>query len=74
MSDQAIQGAPKARRKPQGPRKPSPFYLFVKVDAAAAAGQQVTLAASFRDPRKMAEHFAAANANGEQLLVVTPEV
>lgn len=74
MSDQSAAGTvAKKRRAPQGPRKPSPLYLFIKVDTAAAVGSQVTLAASYRDPRKMAERYTQSQANGEQLLVVTPE-
>ena len=71
MSDQATSTAvaPKKRRAPQGPRRPSPIYAFVK---AGDAGQ-VQLTAQFRDPRKMATYVAQANANGEQLLVIAPE-
>ena len=60
---------PKKRRAPQGPRKPSPLYAFVKIDES----NKVALSASFRDPRKMAEYFSTATANGEQLLVISPE-
>lgn len=60
--------AEKKTRKAQGPRKPSPLYAFVKVVEG-----KVELANSFRDPRKMAEYFNTANANGEQLLVINPE-
>ena len=73
MSDQSAMAPAKKTRKPQGPRKPTPFYLFLKVDAGAAAGQQISVSKSFRDPRKMAEYFGTANTNGEQLVVVTPE-
>lgn len=73
MADQAYPAtattdAPKKRRAPQGPRTPSPLYAFVKV----VDGNKVELAQSFRDPRKMAEYFNTANANGEQLLVISP--
>ncbi len=61
--------APKKKRAPQGPRKPSPLYAFVKVDEAG----KVQLAAQFRDPRKMAERFTTAASEGEQLLVISPE-
>lgn len=62
-------GSAKKTRKPQGPRKPSPLYAFVKTDAENKVG----LAASFRDPRKMAEYFPTATANGESLLIISPE-
>lgn len=58
----------KKTRKPQAPRVPSPFYIFVKIEGDKAKASQ-----SFKDPRKMAQYLETANANGEQLLVVTPE-
>lgn len=65
----ATDAGKKPRRKPQGPRTPSSIYAFVKVDE----NNKVALATCFRDPRKMAAYFNTANANGEQLLVLTPE-
>lgn len=62
-------GTPRKRRAPQGPRRPSPIYIFVKIDDAGKA----SVAATFRDPRKMAEYFPTAKEEGSELLVVTPE-
>lgn len=59
----------KKRRAPQGPRKPSPLYAFVRINGE----NKPELAQSFRDPRKMAEYFPTASANGEHLLILTPE-
>lgn len=66
MADEA---APKKTRKAQGPRKPSSFYLFAKADEAG----KITVAQAFKSPHKMAEYFNTAQANGEQLVVITPE-
>lgn len=63
-------GAVKKTRKAQGPRKPSPLYAFVRSNAETG---KVELATSFRDPRKMAEYFPTATANGEDLLIIAPE-
>lgn len=68
----AAAAAPK-KRKAAGPRKPSPLYVFLTVDASLPAGKQAVAKAQFRDPRKMAEYFPTATENGEQLLIVTPE-
>lgn len=59
----------KKRRAPQGARKPAALYVFVKADEQG----KVSMTGQFRDPRKMAEYFGTASANGEQLLVVAPE-
>lgn len=70
MADANQTEAPvKAKRKPQGPRVPSPLYAFVKADEQG----QVSLTAQFRDPRKMAQYVATATANREQLLVIAPD-
>lgn len=71
MSDQSTGtvGGEKKRRKPQGPRKPSPLYAFVRLSAEG----KPELATSFRDPRKMAEYFPTATSNGEHLLIIAPE-
>lgn len=68
--EQNTEVAPKKRRAPQGPRKPSPLYAFVKVNQESG---KVELATSFRDPRKMAEYFPTATQNGEDLLIIAPE-
>lgn len=68
--------AAKAKRKPQGPRKPSPIYAFAKVTDAAGAvipGAKVELAFTTRNPHKMAEYFPQSNTNGESFLILTPE-
>lgn len=68
--------APKKRRAPQGPRRPSPLYAFATIvgsDGAPVAGAKVTITQQFRDPRKMAQYVAEANSKGEQLLVIAPE-
>jgi hypothetical protein len=62
-------GAPRRRRAPQGPRRPSPIYIFVKIDGN---GKPV-VAQTFRDPRKMADYFNTSKEEGSELLVVTPE-
>lgn len=62
-------GAPRRRRASTGPRRPSPIYIFVKIDEAGKA----SVAATFKDPRKMAEYFPTAKEEGSELLVVTPE-
>jgi hypothetical protein len=62
-------GTPRKRRASTGPRRPSPIYIFVKIDDAGKA----SVAATFRDPRKMAEYFPTAKEEGSELLVVTPE-
>lgn len=61
-------GAPRKRRAPQGPRRPSPIYIFVSIQDG-----KPSVAATFRDPRKMAEYFPTAKEEGSELLVVTPE-
>lgn len=58
------------RRAPQGPRRPSPIYVFVKTDPTTG---KPAATAVFRDPRKMADHFQTAKEEGSELLVVTPE-
>lgn len=62
-------GQPRKRRAPQGPRRPSPIYIFVKLDDSG----KPTVSQTFRDPRKMAEYFPTAREEGSELLVVTPE-
>lgn len=62
-------GTPRKRRAPQGPRKVNPLYAFVRIDE----GGKPQLAASFKDPRKMAEYFPTATTNGESLLIIAPE-
>lgn len=69
MTDQTAAVEGKKKRKAAGPRTPSPLYIFVKNDESG----KPEVAASFRDPRKMAAHFPTATANSEHLLIVTPE-
>jgi hypothetical protein len=61
-------GAPRKRRAPN--RQPLTIYVFVKNDPNT---NRPTAAATFRDPRKMAEYFATSREEGSELLVVTPE-
>lgn len=61
----------KKKRAPQGPRKPSPLYAFVRMSSDGS--NRPELVKSFRDPRKMAEYIPTSTANGEHLLVIAPE-
>ena len=70
MADATTTAIPtKKPRKPAGPRKPQPLYVFAKTDETG----KINVTNSYRDARKMAESIQAATANGEQLLVVLPE-
>jgi hypothetical protein len=53
-----------------GPRRPSPIYVFVKIDGSTG---KPAVTQVFRDPRKMADYFPTAKEDGSELLVVTPE-
>ena len=76
MSDQpsiASTAAPeKKKRKPQGPRTPQSFYLFMKLTPENPA-QPAAIVKSFRNPHKMASYFPEAQVNGEFLVIATPE-
>lgn len=78
MSDQSktsTEAPAKAKRKPQGPRKPSPIYAFASVadgNGSPVAGAKVVIHAQFRDPRKMAEYFQGEG-KALELLIIAPE-
>ena len=63
--------APVKRRRASGPRRPAPLYIFVKIDEGSG---KPTLAAAFKDPRKMATYFNTSKEEGSELLVITPDV